>query len=291
MHFFSIEGNTQRLDGGAMFGNAPKTLWEKWISADASNRISLACRSLLLQDSRKKNILFEAGVGAFFEPKLKKRYGIFEEEHMLIKNLLSLGISDEDVDIIILSHLHFDHAGGLLSSFGDGEMRLLFPNATIYVSEKQWKRARSPLSRDKTSFIPLINQLLEDSGRLKFIEKETHPDFMELGISFRFSEGHTPGLILSEISTKQGPLVFATDLIPALPWLHIPITPAYDRFPELSIQEKTFFLEEMIERKGKLFLTHDPKTACIEIKRDENGKYFGDPFDMTSLNSQSKPVS
>jgi glyoxylase-like metal-dependent hydrolase (beta-lactamase superfamily II) len=112
----SIEGNTQKLDGGSMFGNAPRALWQRWIEPDELNRIPLACRAMLVQESNpKRNILVETGVGAFFSPEMKDRYGIQEPEHCLINNLQAAGVSHEEIDIVLLTHLHFDHAGGLLS--------------------------------------------------------------------------------------------------------------------------------------------------------------------------------
>src|SRR5574337_1527168 len=130
MKLWSIEGNTQRLDGGAMFGNAPKAMWSKWIEADAENRIPLACRALLAQDLGGKNVLFETGIGAFFEPRLRERYGVVEDRHVLLDSLKAAGLGQEDIDVVVLSHLHFDHVGGLLAAWEEGASpRLLFPKA------------------------------------------------------------------------------------------------------------------------------------------------------------------
>lgn len=286
MKFFAVEGNTQRLDGGSMFGNAPKALWERWVTPDELNRIPLACRALLLQLDDGRNVLFEAGVGAFFDPKLKDRYGVVEEGHMLLKNLQALGLSHEDIDIVILSHMHFDHVGGILSAFGEGEPHLLFPKAIFYTSKENWKRSCAPHPRDRASFIPLINELLEKSGRLELIESESHPS-LDFGLSFRYAHGHTPGLMISEISLESGPLVFVSDLVPAMPWVHIPITMGYDRYPELVVNEKTDFLEEMLERNGKLFFTHDPTVSCATIRKNDKGKFYGEPTDLTTLHPES----
>ena len=128
---YSIIGNSQKLDGGAMFGNAPKGMWKKWVEVDEHNRIDLACRCLLvkeqLDNGKQRNILFEVGIGAFFEPKLMERFGIVESEHVLLNSLKSVGLEHSDIDVVVLSHLHFDHVGGLLSQWQEGQSsELLF---------------------------------------------------------------------------------------------------------------------------------------------------------------------
>lgn len=275
MKLYAIAGNTQKLDGGAMYGNAPKEIWQRWSPPDDKNRIMLACRALLVETDDNRRVLFETGIGSFFEPKLKERFGVVEEEHVLLKNLNSLGVLPEDIDAVVLSHLHFDHAGGLLNAYGDGEPRLVFPRAKIYVGEEHWQRAQNPHSRDKASFLPVLNALLESSGRLNLVKKEGVTDLPPL-VTFRFSSGHTPGLMLSEIRTPQGPLVFVADLIPGLPWVHLPITMGYDRYPELLIDEKQELLEDLYSRQGLVFLTHDPHTPCAAVKKDANGRFYGE---------------
>ncbi|MEM1282863.1 MAG: MBL fold metallo-hydrolase [Chlamydiota bacterium] len=282
MKLHVIQGNSQKLDGGSMFGNAPKALWSRWVQADELNRINLSTRALLLQTDNGENILFETGVGAFFDQKLKDRYGVQENEHLLLKNLKSLGISDSDIDAVVLSHLHFDHAGGLLPEYGDPPIRLLFPNATYYVGKKHWERAKNPHVREKASFIPIIQELLEQSNRLTLIDDGDILDYNPK-ISFHFSDGHTIGLMASEISLKSGPLIFISDIAPGIPWIHVPITMGYDRYPELIINEKKNILEETLENHGYFFFTHDPVTACAKIELDENGKYKAIPIDITTL--------
>ncbi len=280
MKLWSIRGNSQKLDGGAMFGNAPRAVWEKWAAPDDLNRIELACRALLASPLAGKTVLFETGIGAFFEPKLRDRYGVQESRHVLIESLREAGFEHEDVDVVVLSHLHFDHAGGLLAPWSEGrELELLFPNATFLVGAEHWARALQPHPRDRASFIPELPQLLRDSGRLEIVEG---PYSKALGqsVRFSFSDGHTPGLMLAEIvgpeqvdGQPRGGVVFCADLIPGRSWVHVPITMGYDRNAELLIDEKRSFLEDKLARNVHLFFTHDPQVALAQVVRDEKGRF------------------
>lgn len=270
MKFWSIEGNSQRLDGGAMFGNVPRALWSRWMEADEYHRIPLACRGLLVEDLNGKTVLFETGIGAFFDPKLKDRFGVMESGHVLLDNLRAVGFEHEDIDAVVLSHLHFDHAGGLLSEYVEGQdSHLLFPNAQYIVGEQHWQRAKNPHPRDRASFVPHLLKLLEESGRLELVSGHSSKT---LGKDVRFviSNGHTPGLMLAELAD----IVFCADLIPGRPWVHVPVTMGYDRYPELLIDEKKEFLEDKLNRNIRLFFTHDHGCALASISRDEKGRYI-----------------
>jgi len=275
MKLHSIEGNTQKLDGGAMFGNAPKAMWSKWIEVDDQNRIPLACRCLLATDLDGRNVLFETGIGAFFEPKLRERYGVVEDRHVLLDSLKAAGLTHEDIDVVVLSHLHFDHVGGLLAAWEpDAPLRLLFPNATYVVGAEHWERATHLHPRDRASFIPGVAELLEQSGRLEKVSSE-HSHVLGHAVRFHYSQGHTPGLMLSEIvgpHDREG-VVYCADLIPGTPWVHLPVTMGYDRAPEMLIDEKRTFLDDKLARGVRLFFTHDHATAMASPRRDERGRY------------------
>jgi glyoxylase-like metal-dependent hydrolase (beta-lactamase superfamily II) len=295
MKLWSILGNSQKLDGGAMFGNAPRAVWEKWSPPDAQNRIALACRALLASPLNGRTVLFETGIGAFFEPKLRERYGVVEDRHMLLDSLGAAGFAHEDIDVVVLSHLHFDHAGGLLAPWREGGApALLFPNATFLVSAACWDRARDPHPRDRASFIPELPALLEASGRLEIVDG-THSIALGKSVRFHYSDGHTPGLMLAEIvgpvhvdGEDHGGVVFCADLIPGRPWVHVPITMGYDRNPELLIDEKREFLEDKLARNVHLFFTHDPGCALAQVKRDDKGR-FGTAHEVASL--QARPLA
>jgi len=274
MKLSAVLGNSQRLDGGAMFGNAPKALWTRWIEPDEQNRIPLACRAMLVEEPGGRMILCETGIGSFFPPKMRERYGVVEDEHVLLRSLAGLGLTHEQIDVVVLSHLHFDHAGGVLTAWAeDAEPQLLFPNARFVVGAEAWERAQHPHFRDRRSFIPELLPLLERSGRLELVEEGGQSTTLGPAYRFHLSQGHTPGLLLIEVPTERGPVVFGGDLVPGAPWVHLPITMGYDRFPERLIDEKQALLADLIDRGGWLFFTHDHAVALGRVALDDRGKY------------------
>ena len=293
MKLWSILGNSQKLDGGAMFGNAPRALWERWMAVDGENRIDLACRALLASPLNGKTVLFETGIGAFFPPAMRERYGVVEDRHVLLESLAQAGFRHEDIDVVVLSHLHFDHAGGLLAPWAEGRApELLFPNATFVVGKAHWQRALHPHPRDRASFIPELPALLEASGRLELVDGD-HSQALGAAVRFHHSDGHTPGLLLAEIvgpetvdGQPHGGVVFCADLIPGRPWVHVPITMGYDRNAELLIDEKRAFLEDKLARGVRLFFTHDPGCALAQLARDDKGR-FGTVHEHADLHARA----
>lgn len=284
MKFSSIIGNSQKLDGGAMFGNAPKALWSRWAETDELNRIDLSCRALLVETDQHK-ILFETGIGAYMEPKYRDRFGVQESHHVLLESLGELGLTHEDITDVVLSHLHFDHAGGLLSAYKEGaEARLLFPNARFYAGKEAFERAQKPHPRDRASFIPGLAEQLQNSGRLHLLTGDEQLTFDDLTVCFYRSSGHTPGMILSDLRFGDNKrLVFAADLIPGRPWVHLPITMGYDRFAEQVIDEKRGLLEDLVPQNGWLFFTHDSGAAAAKPVYNEEKRKFAAGTVMAEL--------
>ncbi len=269
--FDAILGNSQRLDGGSMFGNAPRALWQRWAPPDDQHRIGLACRAMLVREPGR-TLLFETGIGAFFEPAIRQRFGVVEAEHVLLDQLRGIGVDESQIDLVVLSHLHFDHAGGLLTAWREGQAAALhFPRARYVVGRAAWDRARAPHLRDRASFVPELQALLEASGRLELID-EDNTDLLGPGYRFHRSDGHSPGMLLTEVEGREAPILFCGDLIPGRSWVRTAITMGYDRFPERLIDEKTRLLEDLLSRGGRLFFTHDPDCALATLGRDESGR-------------------
>lgn len=272
--FYSeILGNSQKLDGGAMFGNAPRAVWQKWLPPDEVGRIPLACRALLVEFEDEK-ILFETGIGAFFDPAMADRFGVQNpEQHLLKESLKKRGLSPDQITTVVLSHLHFDHAGGLLPPFSEiqsGNDQLIFKNANFMTSREAFDRAKKPHPRDRASFIPGLVEKLEATGRLRLLSgsEKLFQDRLE----FRISNGHTPGQLLSLFHGDDFDLFFCGDLIPGIPWVHIPITMGYDRFPELLIEEKDALYRSMNLQKTIFYFTHDIEFAGALLQKDASGK-------------------
>jgi glyoxylase-like metal-dependent hydrolase (beta-lactamase superfamily II) len=292
----SILGNRQRLDGGAMFGNAPRALWSRWLAPDADGLVELACRALLVEEPGKRT-LFETGIGAFFEPALRERYGVVEETHVLLESLGALGLGESDIDQIVLSHLHFDHAGGLLAPYREKKpLELCFSRAEFVVGRRAFERAKNPHPRDQASFIRELPALLEASGRLRIVDD---PDAATKAVGEHFSfvetDGHTPGMLHATALGGRAELLFCADMVPGTAWVHASITMGYDRYPERLVDEKAGIFQQSIERRGYLVYTHDPRVAASRVRRDERGRFApADPvgeFARWDLNALEAPAA
>ncbi len=254
------------LDGGAMFGVVPKPLWERRQPPDERNRIVLAARCLLIDDGQRK-VLVDDGMGDVWDGKHREMYGIDKSRFDLDRELARVGIGRGDITDVVLTHLHFDHAGGTTRLEG-GELVLSFPNATHHVQRRAWKWAHQPSEKDAGSFRKENYELLERSGRLHLLEGATE---LYAGIELFVSEGHTVGLQLVRVEDGDQSLVFCGDLVPTSSHLRVPWTMAYDLYPLTTIEEKKMVLAQAVEDGSILFFEHDPAIAACRV-RDEHGQ-------------------
>ena len=261
-----IETGRFALDGGAMFGVVPKNLWNRTNPADEYNRIELALRSLLLKSS-DHCILIDAGINKNFDEKLSSIYKIDFSKYSLEKSLAKYDINPRDITDIIITHLHFDHAGGC--SFKENNvLKLTFPNANHYIQEKQWYWALNPSEKDRASFFEDHFKLIEKEGKLKLLKG---PDQIIPAIEIFVLNGHTPAMQIVKIADEKNILLFCSDLIPTASHISIPWVMAYDNEPLTTIMEKKALLPRIVEEKWILLFEHDPFRAAGTVRLTEKG--------------------
>lgn len=264
---FPILTSYFRLDGGAMFGIIPKTLWNRKMPADDLNRIQMVTRSLLLVNDKKK-ILLDTGNGNKWHKKFKDIYEIDNSSVELELSLSKTGFTTDDITDVILTHLHFDHAGGS-TKFQDGEIVPTFSNAKYWISEKNWAVANSPSEKDQGSFMSDDWKVLEKNNMINFIKEKVSPF---PNIKFLFSDGHTPGMMVPIIQDDNTSLVYCADLVPTSNHIPIPWIMAYDVQPTVTIKEKNDLYSQALKNHWMLFFEHDPNVIACTIIHD--GKHF-----------------
>lgn len=273
MRVHTLEGNRFRLDGGAMYGNVPKALWSQWSPPDDQNRIQMTSRCLYV-DTGESKILCETGIGHWIDEKTRNRYAVETDGYDLIDDLNRIGILEEEIDYVVLSHLHFDHCGGLIKEVKpDGsDFELHFPNAQIVVGKEQLARATSPHLRDRASYISFLAEYLNNSKQVIAVD-EASPSF-DPALSFIFSNGHTPGQLHILFELHDVNIFYAGDLIPGAPWLHLPVTMGYDRCAETLVDEKSDILSLSLENDWIVVFSHDPAHAAATVMQEESGRWI-----------------
>ena len=274
MKLYTINTGYFKLDGGAMFGVVPKTIWNKINPADENNLCSWALRCLLIEDGDRL-ILVDNGNGDKQDAKFFSHYHLHGDD-TLEKSLAKYGFTKSDITDVFLTHLHFDHCGGSIKREGD-KLVPNFPNATFWSNKEHWEWATEPNEREKASFLKENILPIQESGKLKFMEavkgnesKLGEVNFSET-ISVRFVNGHTQGMMVPQISYKSKKVVFMADLLPSAGHIPIPYIMAYDMQPLLSLQEKKLFLKEAVENDYILFFEHDPVHECCTLQLTERG--------------------
>ena len=269
-----IETGSIMLDGGAMMGSVPKVLWEKDNPPDDFNRIKLAMRCLVLDDGENL-VLIETGIGTKFSNKFKKMFNVKVDKLGLSNTLSKQGYSHLNITHVVLTHLHFDHAGGATTLNENEDIIPAFPNAKYYVSERNWIAGNRPNPREKASYLRENFRVLKDSGSLILI-----PDNCEIikGISTYSVDGHTTGQQLVKIDGDSETIIFCSDLIPLKSHLKLPWIMGYDLNASLTLIEKEKFLNLASDKDWILFFYHDPKTIAVKIKKDNNKYVITDEY-------------
>ncbi|GAA4916537.1 MBL fold metallo-hydrolase [Mucilaginibacter defluvii] len=276
MNLYTIDTGLFKLDGGAMFGVVPKTIWNKTNPADANNLCDLAMRCLLVEEDNRL-ILIDTGIGNKQSEKFFSHYYLHGDA-TLDSSLAKHGFHRDDVTDIFLTHLHFDHVGG--SVIRDGEKLLpAFKNATYWSNKRHWDWAVNPNEREKASFLKENILPLQESGQLRFIEDKDGVSFLP-GIDVRFVNGHTDAQMLPLINYKGKKLLYMADLLPTVGHLPLPYVMAYDMFPLTTLSEKKSILTEALENEYILFLEHDAENECCTLQQTEKGIRLKETFNL-----------
>jgi len=299
MKLYSIETGNFKLDGGAMFGVVPKTMWQKFNAPDENNMCTWAMRCLLIEDGNKL-ILIDNGIGTKQDAKFFSYYYL-HGDFTLENSLKQYGFSKEDITDVVLTHLHFDHCGGSVERNGN-KLSTAFKNATYWSNQLHWQWATQPNDREKASFLKENILPIEESGQLKFIsgvQSANHAAQTIREISnnklqtissnilpelyYKIVNGHTDAMMLPQIKYKDQTIVFMADLLPSAAHIPIPYVMAYDMFPLTTLQEKKSFLNEAAENNYVLFFEHDATNECCTLQQTDKGIKVDKTFKISEL--------
>lgn len=272
MKIYPIEAGNFKLDGGAMFGVVPKTIWNKTNPADANNLIDIAARCLLIEDGNRL-ILIDTGMGDKQSEKFFSYYSLWGDDN-LTKSLSKYGFHPEDITDVFMTHLHFDHCGGSVNwNSSKTGYEVAFKNATFWTNENHWEWATKPNPREKASFLTENILPMQESGQLKFINRPDS-DFgfsTELGFDIFYVDGHTEKQMIPHIKYQEKTIVFCADLLATAGHLPIPYVMGYDTRPLLTMPEKTKFLNAAADNNYYLWLEHDAHNQIVTVEHTEKG--------------------
>lgn len=284
MKLYPIETGNFKLDGGAMFGVVPKTIWNKTNPADENNLIDIAARCLLIEDGNRL-ILIDTGMGNKQSDKFFGYYSLWGS-HSLDKSLAKYGFSRDDITDVFMTHLHFDHCGGSIIWNKDKTgYEAAFKNAKFWTNENQWEWATKPNNREKASFLSENILPMQESGQLNFITK-ANSDFemaSELDFDVFYVDGHTEKMMIPHIKYQDKTIVFCADLIPTAGHLPLPYVMGYDTRPLLTMPEKSKFLTSAAENNYYLFLEHDAHNEIITVEKTEKGIRLKETFSCLEI--------
>lgn len=284
MNLYTINTGYFKLDGGAMFGVVPKSIWNKLNPADENNMCSWALRCLLIEEGNRL-ILVDTGMGNKQDAKFFGHYYLHGQDS-LDTSLAAHGFSRNDITDVLLTHLHFDHCGGSILRNGD-QLLPAFPNAVYWSNEAHWQWATVPNDREKASFLKENILPIQESGQLQYIKTPTE-GFTATGqlattvfsenINIRFVNGHTEKMMLPQIQYKGRSIVYMADLLPSAAHLPLPYVMAYDMFPLTTLKEKKSFLQEAVANDYLLYFEHDAVNECCTLQSTEKGIRMKESF-------------
>ncbi len=284
MNLYPIESGNFKLDGGAMFGVVPKTLWNRTNPADENNLIDIAARCLLIED-QSRLILIDTGMGNKQSDKFFGYYSLWGS-HSLDASLAKYGFHRDDITDVFMTHLHFDHCGGSVQWNKERTgYETAFKNAIYWTNENHWQWATEPNVREKASFLKENILPMEESGQLRFIQRPEN-DFLsksELGFGILFVDGHTEKQMIPHIQYRDKTIVFCADLLATAGHIPIPYVMGYDTRPLLTMPEKTKFMNTAAENNYYLFLEHDAHNEIITVEKTEKGVRLKEVFSANEI--------
>lgn len=279
MNLHTINTGFFKLDGGAMFGVVPKSIWQKSNPADSNNLCSWAMRCLLIEDGNRL-ILIDNGIGNKQDDKFLGHYFLHGDD-TLDKSLAAKGFNRADITDVFLTHLHFDHCGGSIERVGD-KLVPAFKNASYWSNKQHWEWAINPNDREKASFLKENILPIQESGQLRFVANEDGVQFQD-DIKIRFAFGHTDAMMLPQINYKGRTIVYMADLLPSVGHIPLPYVMAYDMFPLQTLNEKKTFLAEAATNNYILYLEHDPINECCMLQHTEKGVRLAETFNLDEI--------
>jgi glyoxylase-like metal-dependent hydrolase (beta-lactamase superfamily II) len=283
MKIKSLNMGNFKLDGGAMFGVVPKSIWNKTNPADNNNLCDWAMRSLLIEENNRL-ILIDTGIGDKQDVKFLSHYHITDNAPLELK-LNSLGYTSNDITDVILTHLHFDHCGGAVQKTKDNSLlEPTFKNATYWSNEQHWKWATEPNKREKASFLSENILPIEESGQLKYVKRESQlPSIFTNLIDLLFMDGHTESMMLPKIRFRDKTIVFMADLLPSVGHIPLPYIMGYDTRPLITLDEKEKFLIEACNNEYIIFFQHDFINECCTLQQTDRGIRLKDLFKLHEI--------
>lgn len=277
MKLYSIDTGFFKLDGGAMFGVVPKSIWQRTNPADERNLCTWATRLLLIEDGDRLTLI-DTALGDKQDAKFFGHYHLHGDD-TLDSSLSKYGFHRDDITDIILTHLHFDHVGGAIKRKGE-KLIPAFKNAQFWSNEKHWDWANNSNPREKASFLKENIQPIQESGQLSFIAEG---EKFDTDIAIRYAHGHTEAMMLPQIQYKDKTILYMADLLPSVGHIPLPYVMAYDVRPLTTMQERNNYWNEIVDKEYILFLEHDPVNECCTLQHTEKGIRLKDTFRLNEV--------